>query len=164
MFTNSFKGIRCARKGSLAGFTLVETIVALALSTMIVVGMTQAFLFGIRHMQMVRSEARVAANATHLVQAVGREVQRAISISIEDIASSSVTLSGLGGSVEIDLDGHTVMFGDEPVTTSDVRVTSLEFTKVGESLRMEFTIEPLRPGRPFEGQITFTSLTGRLPS
>ena len=164
MFTNSSKGIGWKKRGSSEGFSLIETLVALAVSMIIVLGMTQVFLSGIRHMQTVRADMRVAANATYLAQTVGREVQRA-SVIQNVTGSPSVTLTRSDGSVRtIALDGETAKVESEAVTTTEVRVTSLEFTKVGESLRMEFIIEPLRPGRPFEGQITFTSLTGRLPS
>ena len=164
MFTNSSKGIGWNQKRSSEGFSLVETLVALAVSMIIVIGMTQVFISGIRHMQTVRADTRVAANAAYLAQTVGREVQRAEVIQ-NVTGSPSVTLTRPDGSVRtIALDGETAKVESEAVTTTEVRVTSLEFTKVGESLRMEFIIEPLRPGRPFEGQITFTSLTGRLPS
>lgn len=164
MFTNSSKGIGCRQRGSSQGFSLIETLVALAVSMIIVIGMTQVFISGIRHMQTVRADTRVAANAAYLAQTVGREVQRASSIENVTASSSVVLIRPDGSTNTVSLDGQTAKLSSESITTAEVRVTSLEFTKVGESLRMEFIIEPLRPGRPFEGQITFTSLTGRLPS
>jgi prepilin-type N-terminal cleavage/methylation domain-containing protein len=137
------------------GFTLIETIVALSLSVLIVLGATQIFIEGLGHIRGVRAQALLTSDAGYMVQVIRNELFQAEGFS--DVSADSVNI---GGKIVTFSDDERLTLDGTPITRVGVRVTSLAFTQVGESLRIQFTLNSgPRTNKTFIGQTTLALRT-----
>ena len=74
------------------------------------------------------------------------------------ISATQVTINHYdGSSVDILLNGNSLEVGGNKVTASDIPITALTLTKIGESLHMNFTMQAGSSViRTFTGQTTLT--------
>lgn len=139
------------------GFTLIETVVALAVSMIVVVGMAHVFTVGLRHIYVVRSDAQLAANISYVAEFFSKEVHRSAGVVV--YSSDSVGIVHHDGVVvDVSLDSETLTLNSaEALTDSKVRVTSFSASKIGDSLAMEFEMETVsNVVRSEEWRVTFT--------
>lgn len=146
------------KQGRLAvkGFTLIETIVALSVSLIVVLGMSNVFLVGVQHIQAVKTDTVLTTNVAYVIQVLSHEIHKAKEITL--IGPTQATIHHHDGStVDLSLNGSLVMLGGSQITTSDISVTTLTLAKIGESLQLIFTFEAgTSVKRMFNGQTTFT--------
>lgn len=137
------------------GFTLVETLVALSLSTFIVLGVSLIFIEGLGHIRGVRAQALLTSDAGYMVQMIRNELLGADSIAVNPSNAGEVDIvqDGIVHTVAL-TDGRALLDG-ESITREGVIVSDLSFEKVGQSLRIQFMLTSgLRTNKTFIGQTT----------
>jgi hypothetical protein len=155
MYMNMSQHCNNTRRGGAGeqGFTLVETILALSLGVLIVLGTTQIFIEGLSHIRGVRAQALLTSDAGYMVQMIRNELFGA-----ESFSASSDTVDIVSGGDARTFsrsDDNRLTLDDAFVTREGVVVTSLVFTDVGESLRIQFTLNSgPRTNKTFTGQNT----------
>jgi type II secretory pathway pseudopilin PulG len=146
--------------GTTEGFTLIETIVALSLGMLIVLGATQIFIEGLSHVRGVRAQALLTSDAGYMVQMIRHELLGADSVSVNLADPCDVDMTRGGTTRTLALLGERVFIAGDPVTHEGASVTSLACTEVGQSLRIEFTLSSgPRTNKTFTGQTTLALRT-----
>jgi len=141
-----------------AGFTLIETLVALSLSVFIVMSVSQIFIEGIQHVYGVRAQALLTSDAGYMVQVIRNELFSADSVSVPN--TSTVALVQGGTPRTLTVVDERLVFDGEHITRDGVRVTNLVFTQVGESVRIQFTLySGPRTNKTLSGQTTLAFRT-----
>ena len=77
IFMNSGNIQKYAHAEQVKGFTLIETIVALSVSLIVIFGMTNVFISGIRHIHAVKADTLLSTNVSYMLQTLGYEIHRA---------------------------------------------------------------------------------------
>jgi prepilin-type N-terminal cleavage/methylation domain-containing protein len=136
------------------GFTLVETLVALSLSVLIVLGTTQVFINGLRHINGVRAQALLTSDAGYMVQMIRNELFGADGITVNSPDSVDIEQGSDTQTFSI-TNGQLMLDGITPITREGVTVTNLLFEEVGRSLRIQFTLTSgPRTNKTFSGTTT----------
>ena len=137
------------------GFTLIETIVALSLSVMIIMGAVQVFVQGLSHVRGVRAQALLTSESGYMVQVIRNELLGADSASVNPMDSSEVSILRTSDTSTFSVNDGRLEQDGVPVTNNSVTVSTLAFTEVGHSLRIQFTLwSGARTDKTFVGQTT----------
>jgi len=147
------------RKKQEGGFTLVETLIYIVLLVILVTAMVSVAVSVLRAFAQVSASERLAESAVVSMERMTREIQRAqavdligstlgshpgrLSLVTTDTGGSpaAVTFSHAGGRIMYQLNAGAT----SPLTTADVVVTNLEFTRIqgtqSDAVRIEMTAE-----------------------
>jgi hypothetical protein len=142
--------MRARSAGSIGGFTLLEAVISIALSTLLAVLVSAAAIEGVRSMRGVREAERVHANAIALVGALSYWGRQATRLDVPQPETLHMLLPG-GALRTVTLAGDAVTLDGRAVTTSDVAVSELAFTRAARSVRVSFTISGKESGAALEG-------------
>ena len=121
------------------GFTLIETIITLVLSVALTVLVVGTMIAGLNGIYKTRELERLHANAVVLSDAVSYWVRRGESFDVPDPATLVITLPD-ASTKTIAYAGGAITVEGTPVTTSDIVVSSVEFTELTRSVRFSFTL------------------------
>ena len=135
-----------------SGLTIIETILTITIGVTAAAFMTLTAIAGIKSIRDEKKSERLHANATHIVETFTYLVKQGKTISVPDTSTLTITLPDFSTKT-ITLSGNRLTVAGEPVTSNDVRISQITFTKLARSVRMSFTL-----ATP-DGQKTFSATT-----
>ncbi|MDX1608261.1 MAG: prepilin-type N-terminal cleavage/methylation domain-containing protein [Candidatus Spechtbacterales bacterium] len=126
-------------KKNKAGFTLIETLVSLAIG-LVISGVTAAILVsGFANVRHAKTEERLHANTVRVTDSLTYLIKDSDRLEINSNILEIHLPSGETKDVELQ-DGR-IMIGGEALTDSSINVTSLSFESVEGSIRLSFIME-----------------------
>ena len=122
------------------GFSLIETIVALSLGSFLAVMIVASLTTGLKGFRELKRSERVHANAAFLGDVFQHWIKRGEKLELINPSTLKITLPDFF-SKTIALTGGGITLDGSPVTSSDVEVTALNFTKLSNSIRISFSLK-----------------------
>ncbi|MBI4114399.1 MAG: prepilin-type N-terminal cleavage/methylation domain-containing protein [Candidatus Niyogibacteria bacterium] len=122
-----------------AGFTLIETMVAIAIGTFIafmLVGTTTA---GLKQMRYSHNSQRLHANAVFIIDAFTYWTKQARILDSPDVQTLTIELSD-GATKTLTSDINAITLNGSAITTDDIAINSLTFTKLERSVQIDFEL------------------------
>ncbi|KKU86286.1 MAG: hypothetical protein A2667_01435 [Candidatus Wildermuthbacteria bacterium RIFCSPHIGHO2_01_FULL_47_27] len=139
MFTTPIK------KGAAPGFTLVEVIVSLAIMAFVAPMTIYIVSIGTKHIRSLNDAQQLTADAHFILDAFTYWTKQAKSVDVS--APSTLKVRLLDGSEKtFTASGDAIFLDTTPLTTNDTEVPSLTFTKLAQSVRIEFQLRSKRFG------------------
>ncbi len=142
------------------GFSLIETLVYIAIFTMLSIVVINALIVMIKSFRQTAVEADFLQNA-ELFERMSREIRQAKSINVTsvfgsspgDLKLNSTDSSGVAKTVEFLLSGQNLQFKENGVltgnlNTSNIQITSLIFRQIttakGKAIKIEMSVKDTR--------------------
>ena len=138
-----------------AGFTVLELVIALSISTVVILFTTLIFVEGVRSIQLTVNESRLVTAAAHMTSTLTYEIRGA----------RSVHVAGGGGELHIiDRDGSSRVITGSSLLPNAVEPSVLTFAQVGRTIIVEYelnyltssTQSPAITPRPLLGGVAIT--------
>lgn len=129
------------------GFSLLETLISISVGAIVFFMIISAFTEGLRRIRYVNNNQTLISNAELILNTLDYSIKRAKEISIHDL----VTLNIDSGTQIITLDGNNIKKNGEILNTNEVKVVSLNFTKMKKSVRISFELQ--------KGTVSFLATT-----
>lgn len=135
-------------KGQESGFTLIELIVAMAIGTVVGLVVALVSVGGLRTLRVTKGQERLHSNALFITDTIGYWMRQAEDFTVIS-SPPQLTVELVDGSTKVfSLSGDNEFLYDDPadadpatvLTTSDVEVSSLNFTELERSVRVEMTL------------------------
>jgi prepilin-type N-terminal cleavage/methylation domain-containing protein len=144
---------RFLSKKNKSGFTLLETLVAIGIGLVATAVLFHIFTFGLKAIRTIQnteslhSEANFLLNTfTYWIKQGGNVTTSGSTLEIE-FPDSSITTIATSSDDRITLDGT-------PITSDNIKVTDLNFTKMSRSVQIRFTIEAKSGDETFSATTT----------
>lgn len=133
------------KKAGNRGFTIVEVLIAIAVSLIIVGALIEVTFQGLKYIRQVKSWERLQANANLVMDSTAYWVKQASRLETTG-SKLEITLPDLSKKT-IEKSGSRINFDGTPFTTGDVNVTALTFVPLAHSVRIAFTLQAPDTGR-----------------
>jgi type II secretory pathway pseudopilin PulG len=126
-------------KNSEAGFTLMETIVALGLGILVMTAIMAVVIPGLENIRDITRVEQLHVNAVFLLNTLTYWIKQAKDL---NVPSASLLEIELPDSVKtVKKDGNNIMIDGVPFNADEVEITGLNFTKMPKSVRVNLTIK-----------------------
>lgn len=123
-----------------SGLTILETILTITIGVTVAMFLTLTAVAGIKSIRNEKKAERLHANATHIAETVAYWVKQGKIITTPDASTLNVTLPDFSTKT-ISISGNRLTVGGEPITSSDVKLSKITFTKLARSVQTAFTLE-----------------------
>jgi len=129
-------------KNSEAGFTLMETIVALGLGFFVMITIMAVVIPGLEKIRDINRIEQLHVNAVFLLNTLTYWIKQAENLSVLNPSKLEIRLSGSPTPKIVSTDANNnITIDDVPFNTGDIEVTGLSFIPMARSVRISFTIK-----------------------
>jgi len=122
------------------GFTIIELLVALSVGTAILGVTILVVANGISNIRDIKYIERLHANTVHIVNEIRYAVSQAETLTLVNATELNVRFPDYT-TTDIILDGNRIKIAGNTITDNSVRVTDLNFSVVGGSVRIAMQLE-----------------------
>lgn len=122
------------------GFSLIETVIALSMGSFLAMMIVASLATGLKGFRELKRSERAHANAVYLGDAFQYWVKQGKKLELNGASTLEITMPDFS-SKTIALSGGRATLDGSPITSEDVEVTSLIFTKLVNSVRMSFSVK-----------------------
>lgn len=132
--------MKTARRKKYEGFTLIETITALAIGLFLVAIIVLVVTPGLGHIRQTKSTERLHANAIYVANTLSHWVKQGENLAVPAPDTLAIRLPDLTVKT-ITKTGNQITLDGAPLLSDNVLVTSLAFTNMAHSVQVTFDLE-----------------------
>lgn len=141
-----------------AGISLIEIVVALGIGVTVASMLTIITTGALKHVRLIKQIQRLQANATVLADTTTYWVKQGADLDVPSSTTLEISLPDSSTRV-FAKNGARVTLDGNALTTDDIEVTHLRFTRMARSLRVAFTLKTSR--EPIESLSATTTIAQR---
>jgi len=141
------------RRKKIRGFSIIETLIALAIGSIAALVAVGIFSSGIKAIRGSGRTERLHTNASWVGERFAYWARRGESATLPDLETVLFDLPG-GVIKTLSTAGGAFTEDGTPLTSGEVRVSRLRFEKIGGTVRIAFTLELPGTGEAFSGTTT----------
>jgi len=129
------------------GFTILELIVAISVSTVIILMTTQVFIEGIKNTRATASESRLVSAGAYIIDVLANHIRQADSVTL--LGASELQVINNAGLIRIiSLDNKTIEVDGQPIHSSLISAEALSFSIIDNSVGIQYQLNTRFAERP----------------
>lgn len=137
------------------GFTLIETIVGVALGILVITTIMAVVTAGIIHIRVIRHFERLHSNAIFLVNTLTYWVKQGDALSVTSTPPIlEIRLSPPSPPKIVTQNGDNITIDGVVFNSNDIQLTNLAFTKMPRSVQVNFTLKTKGANETFSATTT----------
>lgn len=136
-----------------AGFTLIETIVALALGLLVTVMVLSVFSSGLSRIKDVKNTESLHSNAVFLFNTLTYWIKQSKDLNVTPPSELEIVLPSSSKIITKTADNKITLNGLQ-LNTDDIEVTTLTFTPLAKSVQINFKLQTKNGDKTFSATTT----------
>jgi len=122
-----------------AGFSLIETMIAMSLSALVAIMLMMITVHGLRYVREIQQQERLQANAVFLSNKFSYWVKQGQELNSPSTSELRITLSDGSEKVFI-MSGNDILLDDDSLIGDEVEIISLVFTPMTKSVKVDLNL------------------------
>jgi prepilin-type N-terminal cleavage/methylation domain-containing protein len=139
-----------------SGFTMIELIVAISISTVIILMTTQVFIEGIKSNRAASSESRLVSAGSYIAEVLVNHIRQSDRLSLTNPAELVIT-SPVGVPMIVRLNNSRIEIDGQPIHSSLIIADSLAFVLLDNSVEVQYQLNTRFADRPLVARTVITS-------
>lgn len=122
-----------------AGFTMIELIVAIAISSIVTFMAIAAITNAITHTRTITAEAHLIEAATSLTHALSFSIRPGASVEVPTSQRLIITQPDYS-TITIEYDGSDILYDGDVILNENITPTNLNFTKIENTIQVAYEL------------------------
>ncbi len=122
-----------------AGFSLIETMIAMSLSALVAIMLMMITVHGLRYVREIQQQERLQANAVFLSNKFSYWVKQGQELNSPSASELRIILSDGSEKVFI-MSGNDILLDDDSLIGDEVEIISLVFTPMAKSVKVNLNL------------------------